>query len=141
MKGKMLSENVFRQLAIKGETGWLSKFESEGGLYKAKLELNKVTWKVEVKLPPKEESASDIPCYVCKDGSIVFYADRVFCNKYSYKLFRQWCGKKLEDRILKRLLKGEITPIVYGFTSKKGHSFRAKLKLDDKGSIVPIFEN
>lgn len=144
ISGKLINEHIVTKLLSNGETEFMSGFQSQKGtgLFKAKLKLNKDTWKVEFEFPPDEKSLTDILCPICKTGKMNFYSDRTFCSNEKCKLtiWRKHADRILDDKLMKRLIiKGE-TPFLF-FRSKKGNNFEAKLVLDEKGEIGFIFKN
>lgn len=81
------------------------------------------------------EDKDEVPCCICgkKMRSMKF---SITCDACGLKINREIAGKKLPQSALKKLLAGEKTAIIKGFTSKSGKTFDAPLMIDKEKKCV-----
>lgn len=149
-----LSESEGVQLFRDGEIKQLDGFISPktGKAFSCGLKLNTVEWKADfvfeeraiggVGVSNVNLSAPELgaPCPKC--GGKVRDQGRLYaCDKGDFKLWKDIAGKALTSMQALRLIKTRQHPKIEGFTSSKGKSFGAALRLSkDFGKVEFVFE-
>ncbi|MGL5290026.1 MAG: DNA topoisomerase [Aeromonas sp.] len=82
----------------------------------------------------------DYVCPECKKD-LINMARFIACRGCSLRVSKSLCDKALTDKQLATLLTTRVTPLIKGFTSKKGTKFNAILKLEAGGKVTFEFEN
>lgn len=74
-------------------------------------------------------------CPACGNGSVQDKGKFYGCTEYqkgcTFTLPKIFCGKKLSDAMIRKLLNGGKTGLLKGFKSKKGKSFEAYLQIEN----------
>ncbi|WHY83637.1 topoisomerase C-terminal repeat-containing protein [Siminovitchia fortis] len=74
-------------------------------------------------------------CPVCGNGRVQDKGKFYGCTEYqkgcTFTLPKIFCGKKLSDAMIRKLLNGGKTGLLKGFKSKKGKSFEAYLQIEN----------
>lgn len=90
---------------------------------------------VDVQVNDAEQSPFIGTCPICSKGSIQdkgkFYGCAEFQNGCSFALPKTFCGKKLSDAMIRKILTSGRTGLLKGFKSKKGKSFQAYLQIEN----------
>lgn len=130
--GKLLTKNQVKRLCEKKETKFLRGFKSKkGNKFKAKVILKK-DYDIDLKFPKRD---TEISCPKCNEGKMIDKGKFYGCSNYpdcNFTVSKKIAGKKLTKNQLKNLCKNDKTNKINGFKSKKGKTFSARLKLDDK---------
>ncbi|VEF47416.1 DNA topoisomerase III [Bacillus freudenreichii] len=74
-------------------------------------------------------------CPVCSNGKVQdkgkFYGCSEYQNGCTFTLPKVFCGKKLSDAMIRKILNSGRTGLLKGFKSKKGKSFQAYLQVEN----------
>ncbi|HLR43490.1 MAG TPA: topoisomerase C-terminal repeat-containing protein [Pseudogracilibacillus sp.] len=80
------------------------------------------------------------PCCKKEGGKIQEKGKFYGCSRYrkgcTFTLPKKFLGKAISKTNIKKLLNGERTNLIKGFTSKKGKSFDAYLRYDQTGQKI-----
>ena len=140
---RSLSHDEMKEFLANKKTPLLQGFVSKkGSLFGAVLTLDE---KFEVKFEFDDNDAPKQPfagmCPLCKAG-LVDAGNQIACEKAcGFVLYKSIAGKTLDEEHLHALLESGKTPVLEGFTSKKGSSFSACVVLDKQGKTTFEFSN
>lgn len=125
--GRPLSDAEAGELLKKGKTKTLDGFRKKaGGTFSAVLTLDE-NGKTAFSFGGEE---TKLRCPVC--GKRLMRTPRTYkCDDCGFTLWTSVAGKNLTDAQIKKLLNGEHTGVIKGFTSRAGKPFDADLFLED----------
>lgn len=88
-----------------------------------------------------KEKQSEVCCPKCKEGKVHFYPMVVRCKNENcdFLLFKNKCGKTLNDTQISELCKGHKIGPIKGLKNKEGKEFEASLILDEDYNVKFIF--
>ncbi|MDM8523562.1 DNA topoisomerase 3 [Desulfococcaceae bacterium HSG8] len=151
--GRMITPHIISDLLANKSAGPLNGFISEDQEeFSAILKLVKEdeTWQVRLEASDPPEPNEDVlgECPVC--GGKVVETDKAYgCSNWRnedggcrFTIWKIIAQKEISRKAAKRLLENGITDQLFGFISRKGKAFSAKLKLgpDDTGMLKTIFD-
>jgi len=153
ISGRMITPHMISKLLSEKEVGPLSDFISEdGNPFSAILKLIKVEDKWEISTEPVEaneaksetSSKSDVfgECPVC-GGNVIEGPKGYGCANWKHGggcrfiIWKTVAKREISAKTAKQLLENGMSDLLFGFTSRKGNAFSAKLKLENDDSGVP----
>lgn len=85
-------------------------------------------------------SMTEYVCPKCRLGKVTVYKEVAKCNNSQCRfiLYREICGKMMNDEEVSHLLLKGKTPLIKGFKNKKGKEFEAYIALDKFSK--PVFK-
>ncbi len=139
-KSRTTKKNI-KDLLNKGETSYKTMRSKKGNKFKAKLVL-KDNGDIEYKFPKKKKKKTELTCPNCKSkikkSKKAYYCSNNECNFY---ILTKYSKANITKSDMKKLISGKVTS-KKKMKSKKGNTFKAKLKYDfTKNKIEYIFEN
>lgn len=138
---RCLSHEEMKELLVNKKTPLLQGFVSKKGTrFAAVLGLDE---KFEVKFAFEDAPKAEFPgqCPLCQAG-LVSAGNQVACAKEcGFVLYRSIAGQTLSDEHLHALLQQGKTPLIEGFSSKKGSTFAAHVCLQKDGKTTFEFVN
>lgn len=129
---KVLTAPIVKELCEKGRTPFYHDFKTkEGKEFSASLcinEHNKVAFS-------KDLEVEDVKCVAC-EGKIIetaysFKCENTFNNTCGMNVPKTIAKKTLDRKDVLKLLNGETTDFINGFSANNGNEFSAKLFVDD----------
>lgn len=137
--GRKMSENDARALLVDGKTAELSGFKSKEGKPFSAILILKEDGKVGFEFRDKGTgpSGKKLCCPKCGNSAVILRAvamceDKEGCG---WKVFRKVANRELTDKEMETLIRMGKTPVLSGFRSKEGKSFKAALKLDKEKNV------
>ncbi|MCD8078924.1 MAG: DNA topoisomerase [Bacteroides sp.] len=126
----------------------LSRMEADAGLYPSFIkEIEEYTHQItdeilSIRLPEECESIPSFPCPRCKIGKVLLYHRAARCKNRECDLnvSKEILGKTLTIPQLNALFRKGKTPLIKGFTGKKG-KFDAILSFDENFKLKFIFDS
>lgn len=152
ISGRLIAPHHISKLLSQKETGSLDGFISEDGTRFAgilKLAKGDAGW--EVRLEPAENAPQPDEtvlgeCPAC-GGKITEMAKGYGCSNWKktgcrFVIWKTIAQREISKKTLKQLLENGVSDVLFGFTSKKGKGFSAKLKLekDNFGAYKTVFD-
>lgn len=85
-----------------------------------------------------EDDVKAYPCPLCGEKTVHIYPKVVKCsgNTCSFKIFREVCGKLLNDKDIESLLCKGRTSVLKGLSGKSGRKFNASIVLRSDGTTA-----
>jgi DNA topoisomerase-3 len=145
--GAEITEEDLADICAGKETRVLQMHSKKSGKdFKASLIADKEKGQVTFKFPdsgfssaPAKETKIKCSCggsVVLKDGKYGKYYECTSCKK---RMSESWCGHKFTQKEAELIFSGKKTPVIEGFKSKSGNTFKASMSLKD-GKLTPNFE-
>lgn len=148
--GKPISPEMARELIEKGRIGPIEGFMSKKGtLFSTSLQLVEEEGKWSVRFdfstpPPAGQTPGYLgKCPVC-GGNIIEGKKGFGCDRWREKdggcrfvIWKNIAGREISPVSVIQLVEKGGTDILFGFVSKSGNAFSARLKLQDDGSGIP----
>ncbi len=83
------------------------------------------------KKPEGASSRLEIPCPSC-GKEILIRPKGFFCTGCEFKIWQEFCGKKLTSNQVEKLIKDGKSNLIKGFKKRDGNTFDTELVLEDK---------